>query len=180
MLKREVKKVQLQAHREKLKDNPNAYTTDIPRCYESVVDHLKEAGYIHITYKRAPQEVEDFVNLIFETQKSRPFFHIESSDGLPFCWNSPSRGGWDIDYIKYEWGHLKSRNQNGGDALCLENLSLQSARCNQHIQSSLNVEDLLEYDGKLAIVIRENTQARKKLFNSRPWRELLNRLEKWK
>ncbi|OEE06368.1 hypothetical protein OC7_01995 [Vibrio cyclitrophicus ZF270] len=85
-----------------------------------------------------------------------------------------------MDYIKYEWGHLKSRNQNGDAAYCAQNLCLQSARCNQHIQSSMNVEELKEYGGKLEQVISKNLDERASLFSSDKWQELLTELEPWK
>ncbi|MDO6575665.1 hypothetical protein, partial [Staphylococcus pasteuri_A] len=78
-----------------------------------VVKHLKDSGFKKITLNRAPSEIKEFVNLIFKSQNFKPFFHIESTSGLPYCWNSPAKDGWDIDYIKYEWGHLNSKNQNG-------------------------------------------------------------------
>lgn len=167
-------------HRTKLKNNPCAYSHDISRCYETVVKHLKDAGYKRITYLRAKGLVEKYVNFIFDAQGNKPFFHIVTENGLPFCWNSPSKGGWDIDYIKYEWGHLSSWNQNGDAAFCIKNLCLQSARCNQHIQSSMNVEELLAYDGKLREVIELNISKRNYLFESEPWLALEKELAQWK
>lgn len=160
--------------------NPKAYTIDIERCYETVVKHLKDAGYKKLTYKREPELIKSFVHFIFAAQNNKPFFHIESESNLPFCWNSPAKGGWDIDYIKYEWGHLYSRNQNGDAAHSIENLCLQSARCNQHIQSSMNVTELRSYGGKLETIININLSSREKLFSSDEWKTLLINFEKWK
>ena len=167
-------------HRKNLMCNPQAYTFDIERCYSTVVKHLKDAGFTKITLNRAPKEIKEFVNLILESQSSKPFFHINSDSGLPFCWNSPAKDGWDIDYIKYEWGHLRSKNQNGSSALCAQNLCLQSARCNQHIQSSMNIEELKEYGGKLEAVINKNQSSRESLFQTNQWITLINRMKKWK
>ncbi|MBN2657904.1 MAG: hypothetical protein JXR86_12645 [Spirochaetales bacterium] len=129
----------LYEHRMNLKNNPNAYTEDLERCYQSIIIHLKNAGYKKITYNKATEEIIELVNLLFEAQDNKPFLHIDYGDGLPFCWNSPYKGAWELNYIKYEWGHLESRNQNGRTAHNIENLCLQSARCNQHIQSSMNI-----------------------------------------
>lgn len=74
-------------------------------------------------------------------------FHVEGTE-LPLCWNSPK--DWEKDYIKYEWGHLLSRNQNAATADRIENLALYSARCNQHIQTSLDVQELMIYGGIIA------------------------------
>jgi hypothetical protein len=115
-------------HRTAIASNPHAYTEDLDRCALSVIPHLKLAGYKLITYARGPDESHELVSLLINAQAKRPFFHIEAP--LPFCWNSPSKNGWKIDYIKYEWGHLLSRNQNGMAAHAIENLCLQSARCN--------------------------------------------------
>ncbi|MEZ8278578.1 hypothetical protein [Vibrio cyclitrophicus] len=167
-------------HRKRLKNNTRAYEIDIERCYGTVIKHLKDAGYKRITLKRAESAVKKFVDFIFEAQDRKPFFHIDSASTLPYCWNSPSRNGWGVDYIKYEWGHLKSRNQNGDAAYCAQNLCLQSARCNQHIQSSMNVEELKEYGGKLEQVISKNLDERASLFSSDKWQELLTELEPWK
>lgn len=167
-------------HRTDLKNNSAVYEQDIERCYSSVVKHLKDAGYIKITLNRASEDIKTFVDLIFEAQDRRPFLHIESESGLPFCWNSPYKNGWDINYIKYEWGHLHSRNQNGELAHNVQNLCLQSARCNQHIQSSMDIEELKAYGGKLEVIIDENLRKRKVLFSSNEWKDLLSRLEKWK
>ncbi|MDO6688125.1 MULTISPECIES: hypothetical protein [unclassified Agarivorans] len=167
-------------HRKNLKNNEEAYSKDIERCYGTVVKHLKDSGFKKITLNRAPSEIKEFVNLIFKSQNFKPFFHIESTSGLPYCWNSPAKDGWDIDYIKYEWGHLNSKNQNGDAALCAQNLCLQSARCNQHIQSSMNIDELKEYGGKLEEVINQNQSSRNALFKSDEWLSLINRINKWK
>ncbi len=167
-------------HRQNLKNNERMYIEDIERCYSTVVNHLKNAGYKKITYNRASNEIKEFVNLIFDAQHKKPFLHIESEIGLPFCWNSPYKDGWSYNYIRYEWGHLNSRNQNKETAHDIENLCLQSARCNQHIQSSMNITELKEYGGKLEKVIDENLKRREDLFKTQHWKELLKKMEEWR
>lgn len=167
-------------HRKNLKKNTQAYEIDLERCYGTVVKHLKDAGYKRITLNRAGSLIKQFVELIFDAQDRKPFFHIQSKSGLPYCWNAPSKDGWDVDYIKYEWGHLQSRNQNGDAAFCVQNLCLQSARCNQHIQSSMNVDELKEYGGKLELIINKNQKQREDLFSTNKWQNLLKELEQWK
>ena len=162
-------------HRQELVANPMCYSCDLPRTVETLLPHLKVAGYTRMTARRGKSERTELVRHIFRAQGERPFFHIEST--LPYCWNSPYRDNWRFNYIRYEWGHLRSINQNQGEAFHIENLCLMSARCNQHIQSSMNVEELLEYEGKLADVIRKNLAARQQLFSSAEWRDLLQRLE---
>jgi hypothetical protein len=159
-------------HRIAISKNPRALIFDIERCYRTVVPHLKRSGYPKITNRRAETPIKQFVDAIFEAQNNRPFFWIEAKNELPYCWNSPQKSGWDIDYIKYEWGHLISLNQGGKDAHRLENLYVQSARCNQHIQSSMNADELIEYGGKLADVINTNNARRKELFASDRWAKI--------
>ena len=120
-------------HRKELAANPECYTKDHGRATGTLVQHLKNVGYPRITEGSGQAERREFVRLIFEAQDQRPFLHIEAP--LPYCWNSPYKDGWVHNYIRYEWGHLLSRNQNPEDAFDVQNLCLMSARFNQHIQS---------------------------------------------
>ena len=112
--------------------------------------------------------------MLFDAQEQKPIFHVEGTE-LPLCWNSP--GDWDKDYIKYEWGHLKSKNQNPESVFSIENFALYSARCNKHIQSSMNIEELMVYGGILAQRISEVLANRRILFTSDVW---CNEIEKLK
>ncbi|WP_248465385.1 hypothetical protein [Pectobacterium versatile] len=173
------KALTLRYHREMLaREGQNAYSLDIKRCYKTVVPHLKKSGYKKASLSKCEDLIIKFVDMIFEAQSNKPFFHIDGD--LPFCWNSPSNGGWELPYIKYEWGHLNSINQNIDTAHNIENLCLQSARCNQHIQSSLNVIELITYGGKLEETIERNLKQRNDLFSSEQWFSLLNELDKFK
>lgn len=168
----------LLVHRQELAANPAAYTHDLERVAGTLVNHLKKSGYRRLTASCTKAERREFVNLIFRSQGEKPFLHIGAP--LPYCWNSPYHGGWDFDYIRYEWGHLRSINQNASNAYDIENLCLMSARCNQHIQSSMNIDELLTYGGALEEVIRNNLAARKQLFESNDWKSLLSRLERFR
>ncbi len=134
-------------HRQELAANPAVYTQDLERAARTLLIHLKAAGYGYMTLKRGKAERIEFVRLIFRAQGERPFLHIEAP--LPYFWNSPYRDDWRFNYIRYEWGHLRSKNQNQAAALHFENLCLMSARCNQQIQSSMNINELLVYGGRL-------------------------------
>ena len=175
-MEEEKKYLSLKEHRESIKNNPHSYDFDIKRCYKSVRPHLRKCG-VFLPFKKKPyleQYINEYVDMIFSAQNCKPFFYFESD--LPFCWNVPQKGGWDLNYIKYEWGHLKSIHQNSNESYNLENLCLQSARCNQHLQSSLNVEELLEYGGKISIVIEQNMERRQKLFKTDKWKKNINYL----
>jgi hypothetical protein len=113
------------------------------------------------------------IHLLFEAQERRPFFHVEGTE-LPLCWNSPK--DWDKNYVKYEWGHLRSKNQSPEKAHQLENLGLYSARCNQHIQTSMHIEELMVYGGILAQRISNVLTARRKLFQAEEWKQLVEKL----
>lgn len=165
-------------HRQELAANPVVYTRDLDRVATTLVQHLKKVGYHRLTAGRSATERKEFVRLIFRAQAEKPFLHIEAL--LPYCWNTPYHGGWNFDYIRYEWGHLRSINQNPLSAFDVENLCLMSARCNQHIQSSMNVDELLVYGGALEAVIQKNLAARQALFLSEEWKSLLTRLERFK
>lgn len=165
-------------HRNSLSKNIDAYTFEfqhqnIGRLVKSLIPHLKKAGY-KVTLKNTFNELSQMIKLLFEAQDNRPFFHVEGTE-LPLCWNSPR--DWDKNYIKYEWGHLRSRNQAKDKAHKLENLGLYSARCNQHIQSSMHIEELMIYGGILAQRISNVLTVRRKLFQSEQWKSLTSKID---
>ncbi len=162
--------IKLIEHRQALAKNVNAYSHElsrqnIERLIKTLVPHLKNASF-DVSPVKNQDALSQIIKLMFITQDSRPFFHVEGTE-LPLCWNSPK--DWDKNYIKYEWGHLRSRNQAGDKAHTLENLGLYSARCNQHIQTSMHIEELMIYGGILAQRISNVLTARRKLFESEQW-----------
>ncbi len=167
----------LRHHRQQLAANSSAYTADIPRTKRTVIKHLKDCGYNLLREAVHVQAVDDLVDAIFETQQHRPFFHIESE--LPYCWNAPM--DWDKNYIRYQWGHLASRNQNV-TAHQITNLCLQSARCNQHIQTSMDISEVAAWlDGSsVAKRIAQVLAAREALFASPRWQTILGQLARYR
>lgn len=164
-------------HRQIIENNPKAYLTDLngDRLVGTLVNHIKN-DFPDIRFTSDKKLiVKELILLIFETQDKRPFFHVEGTE-LPLCWNRPA--DWDCDYIKYEWGHLLSRNQNPDKLNSIENLGLYSARCNQHIQSSMNIQELMVYGGLIATRISNVLTKRRKLFESVEWINLINELKK--
>lgn len=168
-------------HRSRLAKNSGAYTYDIYqntiRVIKTFVPHLKKAGYSKITVSKNHELLKEIIFLVFETQEFAPMFFIEGTQ-LPLCWNRP--GDWSIDYIKYEWGHIHSINQNKEIAYDIKNLGLYSARCNQHIQSSMDVQELMIYGGILATRISNVLTKRRFLFNSQKWGKIESDLTKFK
>jgi hypothetical protein len=157
-------------HRMNLAKNGDAFTYDIfrtpERTIKTLIPHLKAAGHVNITFTKHYDLLKEIILLLFEAQDYTPFFHIEGTE-LPLCWNRPS--DWDINYVKYEWGHIHSINRNKEIAFSIKNLGLYSARCNQHIQSSMDVQELMVYGGVLANRITTVLTKRRFLFNSEKW-----------
>lgn len=161
--------ITLRQHREALAKNPNVYTSDLERVNGSVVNHLKKCGYPKVTTNRCKDLIEQYVGLIFDAQDNLPFFHVTGL--LPYCWNAPM--DWDKNYIRYQWGHLLSKNQNNS-ANDIKNLCLQSARCNQHIQTSMDIDEVLIWlDGSaVGNRTREVLEKRENLFRGKLWASL--------
>tara|TARA_R110000803_G_scaffold38970_3_gene84081 strand:+ start:176 stop:1018 length:843 start_codon:yes stop_codon:yes gene_type:complete len=164
--------MKLSEHREILK-NSRDFTTDLTRCKKTLINHLRCCGYYNL-----PEKILNrFVDLIFTAQQEKPFFFHENKEGTPAMWNSPR--DWDKKHYRYEWGHLRSRNQNGFEADKVENLALLSARGNQHIQSSLDIDEVMEiFEGsQLEKTASENLDRRMKLFSSTRWELLMKEMQ---
>lgn len=166
-------------HRLSIKKNKLAYeyelSNNIERLSMTLLRHLNNGEYRGLTIKRVGPVVKTLIGYIFDAQDRVPMFHVEGTE-LPLCWNSPKN--WDADYIKYEWGHLLSKNQNVDDVKNnnIENIALYSARCNQHIQSSMNIHELMVYGGVLANRISLVLTKRKMLFLSDEWKSSIGEL----
>ncbi|MBK9367068.1 MAG: hypothetical protein IPN01_12235 [Deltaproteobacteria bacterium] len=163
----------LRAHRLALAQHPNVYEEDLPRLPETLASHLKNAGFTGAATRAAQPLVQKMVLLLFDAQTRRPLFHVESD--LPFCWNAPLH--WDTNYIRYEWGHLRSRNQNT-DAEDPTNLALCSARCNQHVQTSMDIDEVRDWlrGSRIADRIDDVLSRRARLFGSTEWTSLIEEL----
>jgi len=166
-------KPMLRAHRTSLATNPAAFEADLPRLPSTLVPHLRRCGYRRIGIRAARPLVEEVIERLFEAQGRRPLFHVD--EALPYCWNAPKH--WPRDHILYEWGHLRSRNQNE-DAEQLDNLALCSARCNQHIQTSMDIGEVQAWlaGSRVAHRIDAVLASRAQLFGSIAWRDLCARL----
>jgi hypothetical protein len=147
---------------------------ELDRLQKTLACHLRDMGY-----SRVPKFIrKELLDLILRTQDNKPFFWIEAN--LPFCWNNPK--DWDKTYIAYQWGHLNPRNSVPECSQTVTDLCLMSARCNNHIQSSLPLEDLEFYfqgstvGARITNVIRK----RRELFASEVWKKLLGRLERYR
>jgi len=167
----------LSEHRLGLKGNVDAYFKDFPRLARNLLLRFQRMGYQKLDRRdRASMDVvRDYIFLIAKTQGFRPFFHLpEVSDG-PWCWNNPEH--WRLDYIVYQWGHLSPLSEGGGKDE-LEDLSIQSARCNSQIQTALSIDAVEQWlgDGRLKQRIQEVRAARAILFASSEWDALKKNL----
>jgi hypothetical protein len=160
----------LQDHRRRLsRIEPDG--AELARLAKTLSGHLVKMG------SRRVREAlrRDIVTSIFSTQDYKPFFWTEGA--LPFCWNDPK--DWDKDYIKYQWGHLNPRNSIADGTGKVEDLCLMSARCNNHIQSSLPIADLQEYfrGSATGLRIQRVLEKRNALFASTDWQRIMSELD---
>ena len=168
--------MKLVEHRRIIHDNLDAYEIDLrsERLVKSIVNHIRE-DFSDVRFDQNKRDIlKEIILLIFDAQEHRPFFHVEGTE-LPLCWNRPA--DWDKNYIKYEWGHLLSKNQKPEKSSSIENIGLYSARCNQHIQSSMNIQELMVYGGLLAQRISNVLIKRRILFASNEWKQLIQELK---
>jgi len=113
--------------------------SEIERLERTLVNHLRKMGI-----KRTKKDRVDFVKKKLTIQKSTCAF----ADGKDtFCWNHPRNK--KLSYLKLEWGH-KIPSYHGSKSMFEDNLILLCARCNNQIQTSRTVEQLIpELEHKL-------------------------------
>tara|TARA_B110001450_G_scaffold1450_2_gene1686 strand:+ start:7047 stop:7565 length:519 start_codon:yes stop_codon:yes gene_type:complete len=163
--------ITLLQHRENLLNNPNRFIHDKERAIERFAEtSYKNYGRCGKNKKLVIQLLKQLGKLVFENQENTPIY--EYQDILPRSWNSPMKGGWKLNYIKWEIGHLKSKNQGGTNEP--ENLSFQSARCNQHIQTSMNYFETTEYKCKEEVKNRVDNLFI--LHKSKEWLDILENI----
>ncbi len=162
--------ITIMEHRTRLKNNPNSFEEHYNKARENFARYIQ--GY--------PKKVKlQFADLVFQAQGRKPLFLWSSVDELPWAWNAPTRlrtkegpiHTWnDIDYIRYEIGHMNPRNAGGKNEP--ENLCFMSGRCNQHVQASLPMEVVLRdlfSDNKEVL---DRVESLKQLHNSEEWKKL--------
>ena len=158
-------------HRKRLLKNSNRYIQDKDRAIKQFAETAyKNYGRCGKNKKMIIQLLQELGSLVFKAQGNESIY--EYQDTLPRAWNSPMKGGWKINYIKWEIGHLISLNQGGSNNP--ENLSFQSARCNQHIQTSMNYFETTEYNCKEEVKNRINNLFA--LHESDEWKDILKKI----
>jgi hypothetical protein len=141
------------------------------RLCEIVRDEDIDEAYPHFEHPGNRSAVAEVVQLLVAAQGDRPFFWFDFP--LPVCWNAP--GGWTLDYVQYQWGHIQPKNSGRAARDPLRNLCLMSARCNNHLQSAVPMDELLDMleGSKFAERGRAVLAARARLFALPRWSELM-------
>ena len=118
---------------------PNISDEEIERLSNVLSIHLRKMGL-----KKTKEERKEIVKNILIKQKGTCAF----ADGdSRFCWNEPKDK--DLIFLKLQWGHKLPRS-HGEKAYELDNLILLCARCNNNIQKSRTIEQLIpELEHKL-------------------------------
>jgi len=120
--------------------------SEIVRLEKTLANHLRK-----MRVKRTKQERHELLMKILKNQK----FTCAFADGdEKYCWNHPRNK--HLKYVKLEWGH-KIPISHGKASQEEGNLILLCARCNNHIQSSRTVEQLIpELEHKLKALRKLN------------------------
>lgn len=114
------------------------------RLTYTLANHFRKMG---IT--KTKKEREQFVLKILQDQK---FTCLFAGGDDRFCWNHPRKK--DLKYLRLEWGH-KTPSHYGEKSRTEDNLILLCARCNNQLQSSRTVIQLIpELEHKLGVLKR--------------------------
>ncbi len=129
---------------------PNTSEEEIERLAGVLSGHLRQMGL-----KKTKIERITIVRNILKKQKYTCAF----ADGdSRFCWNEPKDK--ELTFLKLQWGHKLPRS-HGDEAYKLDNLILLCARCNNNIQKSRTIEQLIpELEHKLRAIkkLRDGNQ----------------------
>jgi hypothetical protein len=131
---------------------------EIERLQSTLAPHLKKIGIIMSKPKRI-----DFVKQLLERQNGTCIWGKENMG--KYCWNEP-KYNWTTDengekyesicnILKLQWGHLIPRCR--GEKFDEHTLCLMCGRCNNHIQSSRKLEQLVpELLSKVSEIIEKD------------------------
>ena len=103
--------------------------------------------------RKSKNERVDFVTNILKKQKNTCAF----ADGYDaFCWNAPKNKR--LIYLKLEWGH-KIPSIKGKKIDSEKNLFLLCSRCNNQIQTSRTIKELIpELEHKIKVLRNLNSR----------------------
>lgn len=114
---------------------------------ESEVERLQKTLSIHLREMKIKRSKLERIEKIRKILKNQNYTCLFGDGDGTYCWNHMRNK--KLSYLKLEWGHMipashgkKSQEEN--------NLILLCARCNNHIQSSQTIEELIpEMEHKL-------------------------------
>jgi len=166
----------LTEHRQNIAANPDAFIQDKERSIANWMNHCWKYVRVNSTIKKSQASpiMREMAELVWDAQNGMPLFQFSvKSTGLPMSWNRPQDG--ELDYIRYEIGHVHPQLEGGLSNP--ENLTFQSARCNQHIQSSLDIDEVMIYFSNIDEV-KDRMDNLKALHESDHWQMLRGMLVK--
>ena len=162
----------LHIHRQSLKDNVNSFVEDKDRAIENMTKHIWNWVKI-VSPNTKKNEIKNILfeiaYMIFDAQSQMPLFQFGEDIT---AWNRP--GDWNYNYIRYEIGHKTPINAGGTSHP--ENLCFMSARCNQHIQSSLEMHNVLDWYFSNNVEVQSRINSLEELYKSDSWKEKINQI----
>jgi len=165
----------LDEHRRQLVDNPDCFSFDKDRTCQNWCNkawkHVRDHTSFEFKRREAMPILGQMADMVWAAQGGRPLFHFVSYTDLPMSWNAPMNG--EKNYIVYEIGHLNPRLSGGDDHP--NNLSFQSQRCNQGIQSGLNLDEVMTYFENISEV-QNRLRNLISLHRTEEWDSLLSQL----
>jgi len=159
----------LHSHRNAIKDNSIAFSEDKERALENMTKHIW--NWVKIVSPDAKKnQIKNYLLelaiMIFEAQGQKPLFQFGEEIT---AWNRP--GDWNYNYIRYEIGHKTPINAGGTSHP--ENLCFMSARCNQHIQSSLEMHNVLDWYFSNNTEVQDRVNSLEELYKSEEWKNII-------
>jgi hypothetical protein len=119
---------------------------EVARLTKLLQQHLSKHGVS--ARERTHAKAQELLRKILEEQQGTCFF---AGGDDRYCWNHPKDS--DLAFLKLEWGHLVPRAQRTGQTPL--KMVLLCARCNNHLQTSRTIEQLIpELEHKLAVLKR--------------------------
>jgi len=121
---------------------------EVERLQKTLYNHLRKMGV-----KKNKGERIQFVEEILKKQNNTCCFGKNVRG--KWCWNQPSdnfpknKGEYnELTYIKLQWGHIKPRSRT--ESQSINDLCLQCARCNNQLQTSRHLRQILpELESKI-------------------------------
>ena len=172
-------KVTLREHLDTIDQNGTVSKHAKRSLVKRLKQKFKDMGYTRLSKNQFL--IEDYIDMIFETQDYRCTHWIETKEGqLNGVWNRPGSGYslWKREDVVYELDHVFPVNAGGTDGF--ENFQFLSANANAFVKCSLTYDDLLkrvDLSLKLKNRIKRVLRRRKKLFKSERWTNWIQKVE---